>query len=98
MKVLKRVFTWISKWFWLNPTKKVPEKKVRIKAEDILHAWTFVTYKGQKIPIRKSEIIAWNNLPPKDRKKMAMKLDKAKRKGQCKAVEINGQKVLIKNS
>lgn len=97
VRIIRQIWRALKKWLWSKPTEEVPQKRVRLKAEEVLHAWTIVTYKGQKIPIRKSELTAWNNLPPKERKKMAMKLDKAKRKRQCKAVEIDGQKVLIKN-
>ena len=95
--IIRQIRAFLKKWFWSKPTEEAPQKRVVVKATEVLHAWTIVSYKGQKIPIRKVELPLWNSLPPKERKKMAMKVERAKRKGQCKVVEIDGQKIFISN-
>jgi len=95
MKVLKKFTEWLLRVFWQKPTEAVQQKRVVVKAAEVMHAWTIVEYQGTKIPIRKEEIPMWNILPNKERKKMAAALIRAKKKGHVKAVEIEGKKVLI---
>ena len=93
--IIRQFLSFLKKWFWSNPTDKVPEKRVAVKATEVVHAYVMVEYKGTKIPIRKSELPMWNAMSNSDKKKMAFKFTKAKQKGQLQAVWIGGQKIFI---
>lgn len=93
MSFLKKILKWIKHWLWVKPTSK-PEP---LKAVDVVNHYTVITYKGQRINLRKSEVAAFNALSRKDKRAMAKRFEVMQKKGQIKFQEINGTIVAIRN-
>jgi len=94
MRIIRQIFHWIIKWFWLKPTDPNDPK---IKATQVLHNYICVKYHDQWINLHKSEIVMWNRLSRKDKRAMAQRFYHQEKKGHIKFVEINGKMTCIKN-
>lgn len=97
MKVFKKFLVWLQKWFWINPTKKVPEKKAHAMAYEAMKDWDVVNYNGTKIPFRIHEIAKFNALPRKGKRQIAESMKAELKKGRMIIVEIEGKDTVVLN-
>ncbi len=94
MRIIRQIFQWFIKWFWLKPTDP---KDPPIKATQVLHNYICIKYHGQWINLLKSEMIMWNGLSRKDKRAMGKRFHYQEKKGHIRFVEINGKMTCIKN-
>ncbi len=97
VNIVRQIRFFLNKWFWKKPTEEVPQETVKLKAKEVLHAYACVKYKDQWINLRKSELVAWNNLSRKDRRAMAHKTAMQVKKGEIVFIEVDGKMTCVKN-
>ena len=101
VKLLQGVVTWIKYWLWVHPIENpIPEKPIRVKAEQVFDDYTVIVFDGQMISLNKAELALWNNkqvYPRKDKRATARKFREQERKGLIRFEKINGKMVCLKN-
>jgi hypothetical protein len=87
----------VRHWLWIKPTSKQKIQPLIPKAVEVIDEYIIITYKEQKINLRKCEVDRFNALSRKDKRKMSQKFADAERKGAIRFETINGKVVAIKN-
>lgn len=86
---------------WENPIEKpIPEKPIRVKAEQVFDDYTVIVFDGQMINLSKAELALWNNkqvYPRKDKRATARKFREQEKKGLIRFEKINGKFICLKN-
>jgi predicted HD phosphohydrolase len=90
---LKKIWQRIRYWFWIKPVSR-PEP---LKATDVINQYVVIEYKGQKINLRKTELLMFENLSRQQKRAMARKFEIMEKKGQIRFEEINGKLTAIRN-
>jgi len=99
LSAASRFFMWVGEWLWKKPTAPQPKEPDYIRATDlnIKDAFKVVVYQGQKINLNNSQLLAFNKMNRKEKRKVKLYWEKLERKGDIIFQEINGQVVAIKN-
>lgn len=97
MRLLKKLYEWLQKWFWSKPTEQVPEKKDQRKATEVQHAYVCIDYKGQFINWEKSRVHEFHSMSRKQKRETANNYAMAEKKGRIKFVEIDGKMICVQN-
>lgn len=96
--ILKKFREWLKYWLWKHPVSKpIPEKPIRVMAEQVFDEYKIITYHGQRINLHINELPMWAKMSRKEKRVMAAKMGKQERKGLIRFEEINGKLICIKN-
>jgi len=93
MSIWQKIWNQLRYWFWTKPVSR-PDPP---KATDVIKEYTVITYNGQKINLRKSELLMFKNMSRQNKRAMANRFKIMEKKGQIRFEEINGNIVAIKN-
>lgn len=93
MKTIQRIIDFLKYWFWKRPVSE-PEP---LRATEVSHNYTVITYSGQQINLLKTEVPAFYAMSRKDKRAMALRFKTMQKKGSIRFEEINGKVIAIKN-
>ncbi len=98
LTALKRFWEWLRRWFWDKPTSKpIPEKPIRVKAEEIIDEFVVIKYHDQRINLRRMDIPRWNRMNRNQRRAMSNYFKKLEKRGLVRFEVINGRLTCVKN-
>lgn len=93
-----RIGKWIKKWLWDRPTAKPPKTKpIEPKLTEVQNEYVVITYQGQKINLRVSELKLWEMSSRRDKRIIKDKFAKMIEKGIGRFETVNGKEVFIRN-
>jgi hypothetical protein len=91
VELIKKFLKRLRYPFWIKPAVEP------LKATDDVQNWIVLTYHGQKVNMRITELPLWDAMNRKDKRAMASRFEIMEKKGMVKFQKINGKMVCIRN-
>ena len=90
MKWIKKLWHFLKKHFWKHPVGPV-------RAVEVVDKFAVITYKGQRINLRKEELEMFRALSRYDKRKMMQKFAKLEKAGKVRFIDMKGKTVAVFN-
>ena len=89
--MIKKIFEFLKKTFWVKPTKPKKKKKTKIPAAEISEtAYVILTHNGKEIQLQTNQVAYFNSLNGRAKRQLVNDFQIKIKKGKIKKVTIDG--------